>query len=181
MQYFDLQTTLSKEANVVVVASARSLLDNAARVRSTAMEDAYECLLAKQSDGKIAAAARDECLYFTAASEGWLSQANHLLHNGMTTGQYLELKGAISIVEKERGGSTMTAGYGNLSEVCAAQQRARNTQLYEVSALTNLAMTTAGDGCNGGDGGGSEATAAIVPTAGGVGRDRGRNQRAKQC
>jgi hypothetical protein len=171
---------LSKEANVLAVASARSLLDNAARVRSTAMEDAYECLLAKQSDGKIAAAARDECLCFMAASEGWLSQANHLLHNGMTTGQYLELKGAISIVEKERGGLTMTAGYGNLSEVCAAQQRARNTRLNEVSALTNLATTTAGDGCNGGDGGGSEATAAIVPTAGGVGRDRGRIQRAKR-
>jgi len=171
---------LSNEANVVAVASARSLLDNAARVRSTAMEDAYECLLAKQSDGKIAADARDECLRFTAASEGWLSQANHLLHNGMTTGQYLELEGAISVVEKERGGSTMTAGYGNLSEVRAAQQRARNTRLNEVSALTNLATATAGDGGNGGDGGGSKATTAIVPTAGGVGRDRGRNRRAKR-
>jgi len=52
----------------------------------------------------------------------------------MTTGQYLELKGAISVVEKERGGLTMTAGYGNLSEVHAAQQRARNSWLNEVSA-----------------------------------------------
>ena len=47
-QYFDLQASLSKEANIVAVASARSLLDNAARVRSTAMEGAYECLQAKQ-------------------------------------------------------------------------------------------------------------------------------------
>ncbi len=170
LTFFELQTTLSKEANIVAVASARSLLDNAARVRSTAMENAYECLLAKQSDGKIAASAQDKCLRFTAASEGWLLQANHLLHNGMTTGQYLELEGAISIVEKERGGSTMTAEYGNLSEVRAAQQRARNTRLNEVSALTNLATATAEDG-----GGSSEATAAIVPTAGGVGRHRGRN------
>ena len=108
---------MSKEANVVAVASAHSLLDNAARVRSTAMamEDAYECLVAKQSDGEIAVAAPDECLCFMAASEGWLSQANRLLYNGMTTGQYLELEGAISIVEKECGGSTMTAGYGNHS------------------------------------------------------------------
>ena len=98
------------------------------------MEDAYESLLAKQSDGEIAAAARDESLRFTAASEGWLSQANLLLHNGMTTGQYLELKGAISVVEKECGGLTMTTGYGNLSEVRAAQQRARNSWLNEVSA-----------------------------------------------
>ena len=56
-QYFDLQASLSNETNVVVVASARSLLDNSARVRSTAVEDAYECLLSQQSNGKIAAAA----------------------------------------------------------------------------------------------------------------------------
>ncbi len=63
----------------------------------------------------------------------------------------------------------MTAGYGNLSKVRAAQQRARNTWLIVVFALTNLATTAAGDGGsgNGGDGGGSEATAAIMPTAGG--------------
>ena len=96
LTFFELQTTLSKEANIVAVASARSLLDNAARVRSTAMENGYECLLAKQSDGKTAVVARDKCLCFTAASEGWLSQANHLLHNGMTTGQYLELEGAFN-------------------------------------------------------------------------------------
>ena len=54
-QYFDMQTTLSKEANVVAVASAHSLLDNSAQVRSTVIED--ESLLAKQSDGEIAAAA----------------------------------------------------------------------------------------------------------------------------
>jgi len=88
-QHFDLQATMSKEADVVAVASARSLLDNAGRVRSTAMEGAYECLLAKQSDGKIAAPARDESLHFAAASEGWLLQTNHLLHNGMSTDQYI--------------------------------------------------------------------------------------------
>jgi hypothetical protein len=44
-----------------------------------------------------------------------------------------------------------------------------------VSALINLATTAAGDGGsgNGGDGGGSEAMEAIMPTAGGVGGDRG--------
>jgi hypothetical protein len=152
-QYFDLQASLSKEANVVAVASARSLLDNAARVCSTAMEGAYECLQAKQLDGKIAASARDESLRFAAESEGWLSQANHLLHNGMSTEQYLELEGAIGVVERERGGSTMTAEYGNLSKVRAAQQRARKTRLNEVSALTNLAKATAGDGVSSGNSG----------------------------
>ena len=148
-QYFDLQASLSKEANIVAVASARSLLDNAARVRSTAMEGAYECLQAKQLNGKIAASARDESLSFAAESEGWLSHANHLLHNGMSTEQYLELEGAIGVVERERGGSTMTAGYSNLSEVRAAQQRARNTRLIGELATT----TAAGDGVSGGNSG----------------------------
>ena len=148
-QYFALQASLSKEANIVAVASARSLLDNAARVRSTAMEGAYICLQAKQPlDGKIAASARDESLSF-AESEGWLSHANHLLHNGMSTEQYLELEGAIGVVERERGGSTITAGYGNLSEARAAQQRARNTRLIGELATT----TAAGDGVSGGNSG----------------------------
>ena len=67
----------------------------------------------------------------------------------MTTGQYLELKGAISVVEKERGGLTMTAGYGNLSEDRAAQQRARNTRLIGELATT----TAAGDGVSGSNSG----------------------------
>ena len=103
------------------------------------------------------------------------------MHNGMSTDHYIKLKGDNSIVEKERGGSTMMAGYGNLSEVRAAPQRARNTWLIEMSALTNLATTAARDegSGNGGDGGGSEAMAAIMPTASGVGGDRGRIQCAK--
>jgi hypothetical protein len=113
------------------------------------MEGAYECLQAKQLNGNITASARDESLRFAAESEGWLSQANHLLHNGMSTEQYLELEGAIGVVERERGGSTMTAGYGNLSEVRAAQQRARNTRLIGELATT----TAAGDGDSGGNSG----------------------------
>ena len=145
-QYSDLQASLSKEANIVAAASARSLLDNTVRVRSMAMEGAYECLQAKQVNGKIATSARDESLRFAAESEGWLSQANHLLHNGMSTEQYLELEGAIGVVERERGGST---GYGNLLEDRAAQQRARNTRL-----IGELATTTAGgDGVSGGNSG----------------------------
>jgi hypothetical protein len=94
----------------------------------------------------------------------------------MTTSQYLEFEGVIGVVEEERGGLTMTAGSGNLSKVCAAQQRARNTRLSgEVSAVTNLAPATA----HGKDGGGNEATAVIVPTARGVvvvgGDTRGRD------
>jgi len=41
----------------------------------------------------------------------------------------LEFDCAIAAVETDRGGSTMTAGYGNLAESHAAKQRARNTRL----------------------------------------------------
>ena len=80
---------LSKGAKSAAVASARDLLDNAARVRTMATEDALTCLLAQQSSGKVAVSAPDDSLRFTADSEGWLSQANHVLHTGMTTDQYL--------------------------------------------------------------------------------------------
>jgi hypothetical protein len=105
-----------------------------------ATKEAYTCLLAQQSSGKIAVSASDDDLRFTAASEGWLSQTNHLLHTGLTTDQYLEFDCAITAVETDRGGSTMTAGYGNLAESHAAKQRARNT------CLSNASMSTMHNG-----------------------------------
>jgi hypothetical protein len=94
-----------------------------------ATEDAYTCLLAQQSSGKIAASVPDDDLHFLADSEGWLLQANHLLHTGLTMDQYLEFDCKIAAVETDRGGSMMTAGHGNLAESRAAKQRARNTRL----------------------------------------------------
>ena len=102
-----------------------------------ATEDAYTCLLAQQSSGKIAVSAPDDDLRFMADSEGWLSQANHLLHTGMMTDQYLEFDCAIAAVKTDRGGSTMTAGYGNLAESRAAKQRARNTRLSNGGAIAS--------------------------------------------
>ena len=112
-----------------MVASARDLLDNAAQVCTMATEDTYTCLLAQQSSGKIAAYAPDDDLCFTADSEGLLLHVNHLLYTGLMTEQYLEFDCAIAAVETDRGGSTMTAGNGNLAELRAAKQRARNTHL----------------------------------------------------
>jgi len=75
---------LSKGAKSAAVASVCDLLDHATRVCAMLTEDAYTCLLAQQSSGKIAASAPYDDLHFTADSEGWLSQANHLLHTGLT-------------------------------------------------------------------------------------------------
>ena len=74
----------------------------------------------------------DPILRKTAESEGWLAQGNHHLHNGVTTSQYLELEGAISAIECQNGGLTMTARYGNLSEDRAAMQRSRNTRIDDL-------------------------------------------------
>jgi len=127
------------------------------------MEDPYICLLAQQSSGKIAASAPDNCLHFTAESEGWPSQANHDLHNGLTMDQYLQFNSSLSIdaVNMDCGGSTMTAQYGNLVNSCAAQQRARtrNTHLSDPSGLTMQKVAVVGDGGNGRGSGGSGVAA----------------------
>jgi hypothetical protein len=91
-----------------------------------------------------------------ADCEGWLSQANHLLHTGLTTDQYLEFDSAIAAVETDRGGSTMTVGYGNLAESRAAKQRARNTR------LSNASMSTIHNGAIASSGGGLVTAAAAA-------------------
>jgi hypothetical protein len=80
----------------------------------------------------IAASVADPILRMTAESEGWLAQSNHLLHNGVTTSQYIEIEGAIAAIERQNGGSTMTADYGNLSDDRAAVQRSRNTRICDL-------------------------------------------------
>ncbi len=93
------------------------------------MEDLYHFLVGQRKAGKIQRSIPDAMILDTAESEGWLMQSNHLLHNGMTTGQYLEFETAINVLEEENGGATMTIGYGNMKETCAAKQRAQNTWL----------------------------------------------------
>ncbi len=112
--------------------SARDLLGAATRVREAATDESYKSLVARKSKGKIATSTADPILRKTAECEAWLAQCNHLLHRGVSTSQYLELEGAISAIERENGGSTMTAGYGNISEDRAAVQRSRNTKINDL-------------------------------------------------
>ena len=74
----------------------------------------------------------DPILCRIAESEGWLAQSNHLLHNVVTTSQYLEIEVAVSAIEHTNGGSTMTAEYGNLSTDQAAVQRSQNTRIHDL-------------------------------------------------
>ena len=68
---------------------------------------------------------------------------------------------SITAVEMDRGGSTMTAHYGNLANSCAAQERARtrNTRLSDPSGLTMQEVAVAGDGGNVRGSGGSRVAA----------------------
>lgn len=131
-QYFDQENRIKASNNVMKAESARDLLGAATRVRESAVEESYKTLSSKKLKGKIAASVADPILCRFASSEGWLAQSNHLLHNGITTSQYLELEGAITAIKCQHGGSTMTAGYGNLSTNRAAMQRSRNTRINDL-------------------------------------------------
>ncbi len=82
--------------------------------------------------GRILRSIPDALILDTAESEEWLAKSNHLLHNEMTTSQYLEFETAINALEEENGGETMTADYGIMKENHAAQQRAWNTRLDDL-------------------------------------------------
>ena len=131
-QYFEQENRSKKDISATRVASAKDLLSTGTKVRETAAEEAYKHLSAKKMDGRLSAATSDAMLRRNAENEGWLAQSNHLLHNGMSTSQYIELEGAISTLEREYGGATMTAGYGNLSSCRPAEQRARNTRINDL-------------------------------------------------
>ena len=131
-QYFDQEKRDRASKNVMQAESARDLLGAATRVRESAVTESYKTLSSKKAKGKIAALVADPILRRTASSEGWLAQSNHILQNGVSTSQYLELEGAITAIERQHGGSTMTAGYGNLSEDRAAIQRSRNTRIVDL-------------------------------------------------
>ncbi len=131
-QYFDQEKRDRASKNVMKAESARDLLGEATRVRESAVEESYKTLSSLKMKGKISTSVADPILRRTASSEGWLAQSNHLLHNGVTTSQYLELEGAIMAIERQNGGSTMTADYGNLSTNRAAMQRSRNTRIKDL-------------------------------------------------
>ena len=69
----------------------------------------------------------------------------------------LEFDSAIAAVETDRGGSTMTVGYGNLAESRAAKQRARND-----TRLSNASMSTFHNGAIASSGGGLVTAAAAA-------------------
>ena len=131
-QYFEQERIAGASKAERRAELARDLLGAATRVREAATDESYKSLVTKRTNGKIAPSTTDPILRKTAECEAWLAQSNHLLHRGVSTSQYLELEGAISAIERQNGGSTMTPGYGNLSEDRAAVQRSWNTRINDL-------------------------------------------------
>ena len=116
------------------------------------VDDSYDCHRKQKEEGKLSSSVPDAILRNTAASEGWLAQANHLLHQGVTSSQYLEFEHLIRTVEQQHGGAMSTAEYGNLSEARSAKQRARNTCLSDVDGVV-CGGNSGGGGCAAGSAG----------------------------
>ena len=136
-QCFDLERSKGTMSKPVAEASANNLLNNAARVRTMVVDDSYDYQRKQKEEGNLSSSVPDAILRNTAASEGWLAQANHLLHQGVTSSQYLEFEHAVRTVEQQHGGATKTKKYGNLSEARSAKQRARNTRLSDVDGVVS--------------------------------------------
>ena len=124
-QYFNQEKRDRASKNVMQSESARDLLGAASDMSHGI------CGRGVIQDSIIKEVEREDCGR-TASSEGWLVQSKHLLHNGVTTSQYLELEGAITSIKHQHGGSTMTVGYGNLSTSHATMHRSQNTRINDL-------------------------------------------------
>ena len=120
-------------------------MDDAARVRSLEYEVAFDSYSNERNAGMIASSILDSYLHRNAAHQGFLSQANHVIRKGFNYQQLTEFEAAISTLEQDNGGLTMTSSGVNLSSSSAAKQRARNTGPLGLHGVTLLAADTTGD------------------------------------
>jgi hypothetical protein len=93
----------------------------------------------------IASSVSDSYLHRNVAHQGFLSQANHIIQKGLYYQQLTKFEAAISTLEQDNGGSTMTSSGVNLSSSRAAKQRARNTGPLGLLGVSLLAADTTGD------------------------------------
>jgi hypothetical protein len=125
--HFNSERSKSVQSKKKAVANARDLMDDAAGVRSLEYEAAFDLYSNERDTGMIASSVSDSYLHRNTVHQGFLSQANHVIHKGINYQQLTEFEAAISTLEQDNGGSTMTSSGVNLSSSRAAKQRARNT------------------------------------------------------
>ena len=169
--HFSSERMKSVHSKKKAVANARDLMDDAARVRTLEYDAACESFSNERDAGMIASSVSDTYLRRNAVHQGFISQANHVIRKGVNYQQLTEFEAAISTLEQDNGGSTMTSSGVNLSSSRAAKQRARNTGplgLLGVSLLADEDTATAAGGA-----GRASATAASAGRRprGGSGRE----------
>ena len=120
-------------------------MDDAVRVCLLEYEVAFDSYSNKRDASMIASSVSDTYLHRNAPHQGFLSQANHVIRKGVNYQQLTEFEAAISMLEQDHGGSTMTSSGVNLSSSRAAKQRARNTGPLGLLGLSLLAADTTGD------------------------------------
>lgn len=111
-------------------ASARDLLNDAARVRDLEKAVSLEMLQKDRERGKLDARTTDEQLQKRALNAGWHAQAQHIIQRGVSISQYNEFDSAINAVQHPNGAG-WTEKYGNL-RTGGADQRRRNTKMGSV-------------------------------------------------
>jgi hypothetical protein len=167
--HFSSERLKSVQSKEEAVANARDLMDDAARVRTLEYDAAFESFSNERDAGMIESSVSDTYLRRNAAHQGFLSQANHIIRKGVNYQQLTEFEAAISTLEQDNGGSTMTSSGVNLSSSRAAKQRARNTCPLGLLGVSLLAADTA---TAAGEAGGASATATSAGRPrGGSGRE----------
>ena len=119
--HFNSECSKTVQSKKKAVANAHDLMDDAVRVRSLEYEAAFDsCSNERDAAGMITSFVLDSYLHQNAAHQGFLSQANHVIRKDVNYQQLTELEAAISTLEQDYGGSTMTSSGINLLSLRAA-------------------------------------------------------------
>ena len=138
------------------IACAKDLLDDAARVRNVTEEAALAANIYQRKSSNISSDVTDDELRRNATHQGFIAQANYVVNNDVNLRQYTEFERAVSILETEQGGGTMTRKYGNIADNRKAMQRSRNTGPRGLALMDDIA--TPGPGIEVASGSASVAT-----------------------
>ena len=109
--HFNSERSKSVQSKKKAVANARDLMADAVRVRSLEYAAAFDLYSNDRDAGMIASSVSDSYLHRNAAHQGFLSQANHVICKGVNNQQLTEFEAAISTLEQDNGGSTMTSSF----------------------------------------------------------------------
>ena len=143
--HFNSERSKSVQSKKKAVANARDLMADAVRVRSLEYAAAFDSYSNDRDAGMIASSVSDSYLHRNAVHQWFLSQASHDIHKGVNYQQLTEFEAAISTLEQDNGGLTMTSSGVNLSSSSAAKQRARNTGPLGLHGVSLSAADTTGD------------------------------------